>query len=291
MGDHDRKTLVVLTPWFENLAELLHPLEEAMATDEIAIADAADIHAEVAEALAATDMQPGADQLWRGDAGEAAASLLAELREGAAGIPPIAPHAYPALFRELAEERAVRRAYGSHPRLAILGPLEARLQRFDVVVLGGLNEGTWPSAAAADPWLSRPMRQTLGLETPERAIGLAAHDFAMLAAGPRVFLTRSLKVDGTPIVASRWLQRLLQLIRGLGLEKKLESQTHYTTLADLLSGKAEGRTSDEQITWSERGNLQGAQFFAVAGKVYELAKQAGLGREIPTEWFLQDIRN
>jgi ornithine cyclodeaminase/alanine dehydrogenase-like protein (mu-crystallin family) len=63
------------------------------------------------------------------------------------------------------------------------------------------------------------------------------------------------------------------------------------TLADLVSGKVKGRTSPDQITYSERGNLQGAQFHAVAGKVYELAKRAGLGREIPTEWFLQDIRD
>jgi ornithine cyclodeaminase/alanine dehydrogenase-like protein (mu-crystallin family) len=62
-------------------------------------------------------------------------------------------------------------------------------------------------------------------------------------------------------------------------------------LADLLGGKKKGRTSKKQITYSERGNIQGAQFFAVAGKVYEAAKKAGLGREIPTEWFLQDIRN
>jgi alanine dehydrogenase len=63
------------------------------------------------------------------------------------------------------------------------------------------------------------------------------------------------------------------------------------TLGDLIQGKAKGRTSPSQITYSERGNLQGAQFYAVAGKVYEFAKKAGLGREIPTEWFLQDIRD
>ena len=63
------------------------------------------------------------------------------------------------------------------------------------------------------------------------------------------------------------------------------------TLADLVAGKVKGRSSPDQITYSERGNLQGAQFHAVAGKVYELAKRAGLGREIPTEWFLQDIRD
>jgi ornithine cyclodeaminase/alanine dehydrogenase-like protein (mu-crystallin family) len=63
------------------------------------------------------------------------------------------------------------------------------------------------------------------------------------------------------------------------------------TLVDLIEGRAKGRTSPGQITYSERGNLQGAQFYAVAGKVYELARKAGLGREIPTDWFLQDIRN
>jgi alanine dehydrogenase len=63
------------------------------------------------------------------------------------------------------------------------------------------------------------------------------------------------------------------------------------TLADMVSGKSKGRTSDDQITWSERGNLQGLQFYSVAGRVYELAKKAKLGYEIPTRMFLQDIRN
>ena len=62
-------------------------------------------------------------------------------------------------------------------------------------------------------------------------------------------------------------------------------------LADIIHGRAEGRTSPDQITWSERGNLQGAQFYAVAGRAFELARKAKLGRDLPTEWFLQDIRN
>jgi len=62
-------------------------------------------------------------------------------------------------------------------------------------------------------------------------------------------------------------------------------------LADILSGKTPGRTSDQQITYSERGNIQGAQFYAVAAVAYEEAKRQGLGHELPTEWFLQDIRD
>jgi len=67
-------------------------------------------------------------------------------------------------------------------------------------------------------------------------------------------------------------------------------QERVLYLKDLLEGQ-KGRLTPDDITYSERGNLQGAQFYAVAGKVYELAKEKGLGREIPTEWFLQDIRD
>src|SRR4029079_16547912 len=137
------------------------------------------------------------------------------------------PESWPHLFRSLAMKVPVRAAQGQHPRLAILGPLEARLQQFDMLILGGLNEGSWPQAAGNDPWFSRPMRKTLGLEQPERSIGLAAHDFAMLASGPRVLLTRARKKDGAPTIASRWLQRLLQLLSGLELEKRLGGEHRY----------------------------------------------------------------
>jgi ornithine cyclodeaminase/alanine dehydrogenase-like protein (mu-crystallin family) len=63
------------------------------------------------------------------------------------------------------------------------------------------------------------------------------------------------------------------------------------TLAEIVTGQRKGRTSPDQITYSERGNLQGVQFFGIAGKIYELAKARGMGRKIPTEWFLQDIRD
>jgi len=75
--------------------------------------------------------------------------------------------------------------------------------------------------------------------------------------------------------------------RGHGVQ--MEDKTVF--LEDLLTGRTPGRTSPEQVTFSERGNIQGAQFFAVAGAAYEAARTAGIGRELPTEWFLQDIRD
>ncbi len=88
------------------------------------------------------------------------------------------------------------------------------MQRADLMILGGLNEASWPPEPTVDPWLSRPMRAQFGLPAPERRIGLSAHDFVQCASAPRVVLTRAEKVEGVPTVPSRWLARLENLLRG-----------------------------------------------------------------------------
>ena len=105
------------------------------------------------------------------------------------------------------EPEAIRPAFGRHPRLAIWGPLEARLQRADLLVQK-VNEGTWPPSVETGPWLNRPMRAALGLPQPERRIGLSAHDFAEALGAERVLLTRAEREGGAPTVPSRWLARL-----------------------------------------------------------------------------------
>ena len=112
------------------------------------------------------------------------------------------------VFHALVEELRVRDGTRTHPRLNIYGPLEARLQTPDLVVLGGLNEGSWPNVSAGDQFLNRPMRSSLGLPLPERRAGLAAHDFAQLSGIGEVVYSRSQRSDNAPSVASRWLQRL-----------------------------------------------------------------------------------
>jgi len=231
--------LAQLAAWWKDLAGLLGPLEEIFAERQVPLGALLEIHLAAAKALA---RDANSDcLLWTGSEGETASQLVAALAGAAENLDPIEPHAWPPLFRQLAMKTPVRKAFGRHPRLAILGPLEARLQRFDRIVLGGLNEGTWPQSAGADPWFSRPMRASLGLEQPERSIGLSAHDFAMLAAGPDVLLSRSLKADGAPTIASRWLQRLEQLTRGLGLADALTPAQDYAKLAARLLDIPQGQ--------------------------------------------------
>ncbi|HEY1876536.1 MAG TPA: double-strand break repair protein AddB, partial [Rhizomicrobium sp.] len=221
--------LAQLSLWWHGIAAILAPLESLFDQDETEIGALCDAHVMAAERLARDEAQNCL--LWANSDGELAAEFCAGLKWDSRELPPIEPGSYVPLFRNMAMKMPVRTTFGSHQRLSILGPLEARLQRFDLTVLGGLNEGTWPRASSADPWFSRPMRATLGLEQPERGIGLSAHDFAMLAAGPCVLLTRALKVDGVPTTASRWLQRLQQLAHGLKLDTALAPQPDWSALA------------------------------------------------------------
>src|SRR3546814_17313028 len=103
--------------------------------------------------------------------------------------------------------RAVRPRYGLHPRVAILGPLEARLQHAELLVLGGLNEGTWPAEATPGPWTSRPMQGAFGLPLPQRGIGLAAHDCYQAFCAQSAYMRRAERVAGPPTLPVRWLRR------------------------------------------------------------------------------------
>lgn len=65
----------------------------------------------------------------------------------------------------------------------------------------------------------------------------------------------------------------------------------YESLIDLMAGRSKGRQSRDDITFFINAGTQGLQFAAVAGRVYQMAREAGLGREAPTDWFLQDVRD
>ncbi len=193
----------------DRLEHAFAPLLAMLSQDEVQLSTLLDAHIACAQAL-------GGDDLWKGPEIEALTQLLWEMRGACeADDMPVNADAYPAIFEELIAGKVLRPEYGTHPRLKILSPMEARMQSFDRVILGGLNEGSWPSQPQSDPWFNRPMRAALGLPAPERRLGLAAHDFFMLACGGQVILTRAAKEEGVPAQPSRWLTRLEMLAGSL----------------------------------------------------------------------------
>ncbi|HYZ41356.1 MAG TPA: double-strand break repair protein AddB, partial [Stellaceae bacterium] len=205
----------------DRLESCLGSLPELLAAESVPLSRLVVTHIEAAERLAATATEPGEERLWREAAGEAAARFCHELIGAASDFPPMPGRHYPVLFEALAAGVVVRPAFGRHPRLAIWGLLEARLQHADLLVLGGLNEGSWPGYPGHDPWMSRQMRREFGIAVPERAIGIAAHDFAQAMGAPEVAVTRAARSEGVPTVPSRWLLRLDTVLRAVGLDAAL----------------------------------------------------------------------
>jgi ATP-dependent helicase/nuclease subunit B len=208
-GGRDRDLRAAAAGWWGGIAPLLEPLERAFADEEAGLARLLAALREAAARLAG-------DELWAGLAGRSAAELFAAVEAAAEKSPaPTAPASVPALLEQLMAEAAVRPPYGQHPRIFIWGLIEARLQRADLMVLAGLNEGTWPQLPTPDPWLAPRLRHELGLRGLERRIGLAAHDFASGLGGPDVLVTRARREARGPAVASRFWLRLEAMTGGL----------------------------------------------------------------------------
>lgn len=170
------------------------------------LTELARLSVECLEALG-RDGSGSAANLYAGDAGDRLATFLRSLVGATADIEVEAAE-WPDVLAALMAGEIVKPSVAGDSRVAIWGALEARLQTVDTLVLGGLNEGSWPRKAEPDRFMSRTMKAGLDLDPPERRIGQAAHDFFMAMGARKVLLTRSARAGDAPALASRWLQRL-----------------------------------------------------------------------------------
>ena len=197
------------------------------------LADRLNAHLALAERMAQGGQGEGSGTLWDEKAGREARRVVEMLRQEAGFGGDMDATDYSDLFGAILSGAEVRDRDGPHPQILIWGTLEARVQGAELVILGGLNEGSWPEMPSPDPWLNRRMRLDAGLLLPERRIGLSAHDFQQAIAAPHVWLTRSIRSDDAQTVASRWLNRLMNLLDGL------PDQNGPDTLKDMrVRGKA-----------------------------------------------------
>lgn len=169
----------------------------------------------LASAIAAGSASDDDGALWAENAGRKVAQVLASLEREAGFAVPMNARDQADLFGAVLSREEVRDRDASHPLVRIWGTLEARVMDAHLLILGGLNEGSWPEMPGADPWLNRRMRHEAGLLLPERRVGLSAHDFQQAAGAPEVMLSRALKSDDAETVPSRWLNRLMNLMNGL----------------------------------------------------------------------------
>lgn len=191
----------------DSFTQRIRPLEDLYANPTVKLKEMLIAHLKVAESLADTDVKSGDKIIWKKDDGHAAAEFFADFINKSEKLGEINTNDYLPFLTTLLSEQNVRTRYGFHPRIKILGPIEARLTNYDRVIIGEANEGVWPKLPQADMWMSRSMKDSFGMSQAEKDIGIAAADFAHLLNMPEVYITRAQKADGAPTDKSRWWLR------------------------------------------------------------------------------------
>ena len=247
------------------------------------------------------------DAAWRGPDGRAAAQLLAELEQSSDALSlTVAGDDIVPLLRQMMDAVPVRRPYGGHPRIFVWGLLEARLQQADLMILGGMNEGVWPSLPAPDPWLAPRIRRSLGLPGLEFRTGLAAHDFMSALGAPRVLLTRARRDGRSPTVASRLWLRLQAMTGGMTRDQRLERLALALDASDMVApvGRPaphpprDARPKRITVTDLDRLNADPFAYYAKAilrlratepvDAVQHAAWKGSAVHEVLEHWFKQD---
>jgi ATP-dependent helicase/nuclease subunit B len=205
----------------QNILAPLLPVTEAFARQNTSFGQLADAHARAAEQLAQTDKGNASLQaLWSSEDGKVAAQLLDEIISSDKRTA-VQACDYTEVFHVLSRQQTVRSVWQSHPRLAILGTVEARMQSADNIILSSLNEGSWPPAQDYDPWTNQTIRTALKLPDRRWRAGLSAHDFLMQVCTPEVTMTRARRADDSPTTPSRWLERLKAVLVAAQLTETL----------------------------------------------------------------------
>ena len=208
----DPKTKPEFADWASWLKEILDTCAQPIAPT---LGAAIKTHIAIAERVSRGDNSVGAGELWDKEAGRDTKNAVDTLRDASIASVPLTLTDYRSLFEKTLAAENTRVTEASHSQVMIWGTLEARVMGVDLAILAGLNEGVWPSRPDPDPWLSRRMRRQAGLLSPEREIGLAAHDFQQAIAAPRVILSRARRDEDAETVPARWVNRLTNLLTGL----------------------------------------------------------------------------
>ncbi|MDK4742793.1 double-strand break repair protein AddB [Rhizobium sp. CNPSo 3464] len=283
--EHARALARKIAAACEPLTSALSPASTGLPT----LSEWADRTGRALEAVAA-DERGNLAGLWSGEAGDTLASLLKEVMDTDGQLEADGPQ-WIDIMAALSAGQSVKPRALSHPRLFIFGTLEARLQSVDTLILGGLNEGSWPGQTANNPFISRTMKTEIGLEPPERRIGQLAHDFEMANGTRDLIYSRALRQGSTPTVASRWLQRLMALggktFAG-ELKARGDQYRHWAGMIDegenqapalRPSPKPPAELQPRSYSFSEVGRLRRDPYAIYARRVLRLDPIAPFNRE------------
>ena len=292
-----------LGDWWQLTEAAIAPLLEYQPDQTARLSDLIDTIAMAAENLCG-------EKLWAKEDGRSLAQFVEDFRLHAREAQfEIRPRDVARVLVDAMEPVAVRPPYGGHARVQVLGLLEARMNRADIVICAGLNEGVWPGRGSVDALLAPPVLRALGVPGADFRIGLSAHDLAGALGAPEVVLSRSARDESGPTIPSRFLLRVQALLGDL-LPKNTDTRAIDLARAMVRTPEApvyprprpmpnaDQRLVDISATALDRLRGDPYQFFA--GKIMQLqaldaldaspspAWQGEVAHQILEEWHRAD---
>lgn len=202
--------------WWQEIINIVKPISDIIYQNKYArikFKDILHLHVQIVQAFANSDDESGDLRLYKHDKGIKFKEFIDELSLHADEIEEVDIKEYPALFGVMMEGVKYNPPYSSNSKIIALAPTETRLLKFDLVIMAGLNDNSWPNLNNSNPFMNKAMCNDFGLASTERNIGLQSHDFCNLLASDQVFITRSIKEDGVFTVKSRWLSRIETILK------------------------------------------------------------------------------
>ncbi len=278
----NKDKLVELKSWWNDVATQLLPFERN------ADGGLASLLPLISQTL--SDVTNG--QIWIGANGRQLASMIENIcNTQIAKLANQNSASLTSLVDALFEGEVVRPAYGGHPRVAIYGLLEARLQQADMIICAGLNEGSWPQLAQPDPWLAPHLRRQLNLSGMDRNIGLAAHDLSTFMGADEVVMSRAKRDRDGPTVTSRFLLRLQAYLgdalceetEALDLAKVIDDGEREP-LAECPAPKPSAEQRDIKLSVTDFDKLKSDPYAIYARKILLLEPLDSIDAEPSAAW-------
>ncbi len=256
-------------------------------------------HIETAINLATSSDKDGKQRLFGNQIGQQLWDVIDEVRKYCDKIPPLTGEDYLLFLQKVLNQNSFRVSYKTFNRIRILGPIESRLYRSDLMIIASCVEGNFPQNIEAGFWLSRPMRKDLGLPLPEEKIGILANDFIHLMMANEVIITWSNKIDNSPTILSRWIQKIMALaeVQNIPIKKTNDELYFQFFKMDTLSPSSrpiayvKGVDTPKQYSISDIKLLSTDPYGFYAKKILRLEKIPPMDEDIGAKEFGNAIHN
>jgi len=224
--------------WLKKIEKSYRPFAKMMVGKARPFSEILDAHIHVCETMAGDDKEKGERRIWQGEDGVAASRFLSELRNVSDSFAEMTGREYQGVLETLLKNRAVKTLRTTHANVMIMSPKQARLIKPDMMIVAGLNEGSWPMQSPENLWLSREMLTKMRLSSPDAVIGQSAHDFTQAISNPNVMMMRAQRTGDAPTVPSSFLTRLMMVLKGIDLADGLQSKSQLAGINAALQTPA-----------------------------------------------------